>query len=83
MISNALQTGGNVIFQTSFFLGCILQYFWNLSVHSVSFPDDYIAIGADCDELGAQVEEYILSMDEKHLGTVVLSMSILIIKHVI
>lgn len=23
-------------------------------------PDDYIAIGADCDELGAQVEEYIL-----------------------
>lgn len=22
--------------------------------------DDYIAIGADCEELGAQVEEYIL-----------------------
>lgn len=44
-----------------------LQYFPNIFVHSLTFlfvlfflPDDYIAIGADCDELGAQVEEYIL-----------------------
>lgn len=27
---------------------------------SFFLPDDYIAIGADCDELGAQIEEYIL-----------------------
>lgn len=28
-----------------------------------SFTDDYIAIGADCEELGAQIEEYILYVE--------------------
>ena len=33
----------------------------NIRFCSPSFlADDYIAIGADCDELGAQIEEYIL-----------------------
>lgn len=40
-----------------------LQCFYTfLLIHSLAFfsSDDYIAIGADCEELGAQVEEYIL-----------------------
>lgn len=32
---------------------------------SISPSDDYIAIGADCDELGAQIEDYILSTEYK------------------
>lgn len=28
---------------------------------SISVSDDHIAIGSDCDELGAQIEEHILS----------------------
>lgn len=34
------------------------------TVHTFFSPsDDYIAIGADCEELGAQIEEYILHND--------------------
>lgn len=37
----------------------------SLDSHTPFFSpsDDYIAIGADCEELGAQIEEYILHND--------------------
>ncbi len=42
-------------------VGFIQVFFWLF----LSFPDDYIAIGADCDELGAQIEENILYIECK------------------
>lgn len=81
MISNALQTGGNpvIIIWTTHFRPSICCYcgwlrlnlfkyfstFFSDLFSFFSFPDDYIAIGADCDELGAQIEENILYIDWK------------------
>lgn len=36
--------------------------------------DDYIAIGADCDELGAQIEEYILFIHSSQKVVIVIEM---------
>lgn len=73
MIANALQTGGNLLLvlnvykqapiaYTCPFPHCRRKYFQTWM--RIFFPpsDDYIAIGADCDELGAQIEEYILDI---------------------
>lgn len=44
---------------TCFLSDLILNVVLNWIV-SISVSDDHIAIGSDCDELGAQIEEYIL-----------------------
>lgn len=50
---NFIYTIFNILFVHNLFFFCLF-------VLGVFCPDDYIAIGADCDELGAQIEEYIL-----------------------
>lgn len=63
MLANALQTGGKPA-AVAFALNVACDFFVYPPL-SVSLPtsDDYIAIGADCDELGAQIEDYILAAE--------------------
>lgn len=72
MLANALQAGGNPsIVIAKYIVNVSYVCVWwlfiltylelsNIFCLSTLFTDDYIAIGADCDELGAQIEEYIL-----------------------
>lgn len=45
-------------------LNCIFHVHC-LLLFTLCFSDDHIAIGADCDELGAQIEENILNIEWK------------------
>lgn len=67
MLTNALQTGGKLNTTTRFLKSLFtVVYLYLLSfspsdIHIyILLTDDYIAIGADCEELGAQIEENIL-----------------------
>lgn len=57
MLANALQTGGKVAAVLAQTQNGRVRFY---SPASVQLSDDYIAIGADCDELGSQIEDYIL-----------------------
>lgn len=68
MLASALQTGGKLKPLLIFWSVCFLMFMFSyFQLHFLMclfifyfFTDDHIAIGADCEELGAQIEEYIL-----------------------